>query len=210
MSQQINLYNPLLLRQQKIFSARTMLQALAVLVLGMVVFGGYAKYQVAQLANSTAAAEKRLKAEQERTLRLTQQFAPRKKSGELEVEIQRAEQQLQSLKQVLSLVQQGSIGSQRGFSGYFQALARQSMEGLWLTGFAVAGTQMEIAGRTLKPELLPDYLRRLGEEKTMQGQTFAALEMRRPTAAVGKDGKPGPAAPYIEFTLQSQPKDAAK
>lgn len=208
MSQQINLYNPIFLRQQKVFSARTMLQSLAAIIVGMGVFAGYAQYQVAQLALEAASAEKRLQAEQERALRLAQQFAPKKKSADLDTGIKQAEQQVQALQQVLAQVQQGGVGSQQGFSAYFQALARQSMDGLWLTGFTVAGKQMEIAGRTLRPELLPEYLRRLGEETIMQGRTFAALEMRRPQAAPDKDGKAVPAPAYVEFTLQSQPREA--
>ena len=37
MSQQINLFNPLFMRKEKYFSARTMLQSLGLIVLGLVV-----------------------------------------------------------------------------------------------------------------------------------------------------------------------------
>ena len=50
MSQQINLFNPVFLKQKKYFSVMTMLQALGLIVLGSIVFYGYAWYQVQQLA----------------------------------------------------------------------------------------------------------------------------------------------------------------
>ena len=49
MSQQINLFNPIFLQQKKIFSTRTMAQALGVLVLGVVAMGLYGNARVASL-----------------------------------------------------------------------------------------------------------------------------------------------------------------
>ena len=42
MSQQINLYNPLFLKQEKHFSARTMAQALGIIALALAALYGYA------------------------------------------------------------------------------------------------------------------------------------------------------------------------
>ena len=57
MSQQINLYNPLFLRKQKYFSARTMLQSLGLIAGGLLVFYVYALFQtrgLEQLAKNYA------------------------------------------------------------------------------------------------------------------------------------------------------------
>ena len=45
MSQQINLFNPLFLRKEKYFSARTMLQALGLIALGIAALYAYALFQ---------------------------------------------------------------------------------------------------------------------------------------------------------------------
>jgi hypothetical protein len=45
MSQQINLYNPLFLRKQKYFSARTMLQSLGLIAVGLLALYLYALVQ---------------------------------------------------------------------------------------------------------------------------------------------------------------------
>ena len=75
---------------------------------------------------------------------------------------------------------------------------------------------MEIRGRVLNPDELPDYIRRLNVEKTFQGHTFSSLEMQRPPppepAAVvatkpedkaEEKAKPAPAPlpSFVEFTL---------
>lgn len=208
MSQQINLYNPLLLKQKKIFSARAMAQALGLIALGLTAVYGYARYQVANLQTETEHAGKRHEAVQARLARISQQFGPRQKSAELEANIKRAEAELLALAEVQAALKQGGLVSTSGFSPYLKALARQAVEGVWLTGFSVAGSEMAINGRTLKPGLVPDYIHRLSDEQVMQGRKFAMLEMRQPEALATKDGKPGVAPRYIEFTLQSALKEA--
>ena len=54
MSQQINLFNPIFLKQRKYFSLLTMLQALGLIVLGSLFFYGYALYQVEQFKHKGA------------------------------------------------------------------------------------------------------------------------------------------------------------
>ncbi|MEK6662858.1 MAG: PilN domain-containing protein [Pseudomonadota bacterium] len=208
MSQQINLYNPLLLKQKKIFSARTMAQALGLIALGLAAVYGYARYQVASLQMETEQASKRQEAVQARLTRISQQFGPRQKSAELEASIKQAEAELLALAEVQAALKQGSLVSASGFSPYLKALARQAVEGVWLTGFSASGSEMAISGRTLKPGLVPDYIHRLGGEQAMQGRKFAMLEMRQPVALTTKDGKPGVMPRYIEFTLQSALKEA--
>ena len=208
MSQQINLYNPLLLKQKKIFSARTMAQALGLIALGLAAVYGYARYQVANLQTETEQAGKRQEAVQARLARISQQFGPRQKSAELEGNIKRAETELLALAEVQAALKQGGLVSASGFSPYFKALARQAVEGVWLTGFSIAGSEMAISGRTTKPGLVPDYIHRLGGEQVMQGRKFAMLEMRQPETIAAKDGKPGATPRYIEFTLQSALKEA--
>lgn len=207
MSQQINLYNPLLLKQKKIFSSKTMAQAMGLIALGLIAVYGYAYYQVTILQMETEYAAKRHAAVQARLTRITQQFGPRQKSADLELNIKRAEAELQALTEVQAALKQGGLVSAGGFSPYFKALARQAVEGLWLTGFSAAGSEMAINGRTLRPGLVPDYIHRLSGEEIMQGRKFAMLEMRQPEATATKDGKTVVAPRYIEFTLQSALKE---
>ena len=207
MSQQVNLYNPIFLKQRKIFSSLTMAQALGLLALGLFVFYAYARFQVANLQTESDRSAKRMETAQLRAGRLAQQFGPRQKNADLESKIKQAETELQALDAVQGALNKGSVGSGSGFSPYFKALARQVVAGLWLTEFSVTGSEMAISGRTLKPELVPDYIHRLGEEKVMQGRQFAMLEMRQPEAPATKDGKPGAVPPFVEFTLQSAPKE---
>jgi hypothetical protein len=216
MSQQINLYNPIFLKQRKIFSAVTMVQALALIVLGALAFAGFARYQVGRLEAEVRSSEARAKAEETRLTRLSAEFTGRKKSTELEQELKRSEQELKAREAILALVSSGALGQTQGISAFMRALARQNIDGLWLTGFSVAGKEVAIRGRALRPELLPEYLHRLGREDTMQGRQFSTLLMQEPeTAANGTAGAKvqgqTPAMPrFIEFSLQTTPPKEGK
>jgi len=209
MSQQINLYNPIFLKQKKIFSARTMMQALGVIVLAMLVFAGFARYQVGRLEAEVNKGNERVKAEEARLARFSAETIGRKKSAELENQIAQAQEGLQRREAVLGLLSGGALGETGGVSPYLRALARQNVNGLWLTGFEMMGREMTISGRALRAELLPEYLARLGREEVMRGRQFAMLEMQEPKAEA--DAKAKAVAPrYIEFALHSSPPKEAK
>jgi hypothetical protein len=214
MSQQINLYNPIFLKQRKIFSAATMAQALVVIVAAALAFAAFAHYQVRHLADEVQRGEARLKAEEARFARLSSEFGARTKSAELEADMKRAEAELKGRESVVALLESGALGATLdqggGVSSYLRALARQTLDGLWLTGFELAGEDMMLTGRALRGDLLPEYLRRLGREQVMQGRQFALLDMREPKPAADQKAGDKAAPRYIEFSLRSAPAKDSK
>ena len=211
MSQQINLYNPLFRRQKHYFSARNMLQALAVLLIGTALIYCYAKFlSVQQQARATEASQQLL-ATQARLTSATAQFGPRPPSQVLQEQVARMEQQAASRQQILDLKGRGELGNTRGFSGYLVALARQTVNGVWLTGFRVVGSgnDMAINGRALQPELVPTFIDLLKKEPVMAGQTFSTLEIKLPTAEPIVAGK-AQVPTYLDFSLRNGIEDGNK
>jgi hypothetical protein len=205
-SQQINLFSPVFLKKQiKNFSTVTMLQALGLIVAGAVFLYGYLVYQHTALTAQAAEAEQKLAAERERLAKFTSEYAPQQKSAQLETDIKNAAAQLKArMEMVETLKQGGTIGSTEGYSEYMRAFARQSVNGLWLTGFNIAGagTELSIIGRTVRPELVPLYVQRLSGEPVMKGRQFSFLQMSLPAQAKTA-AKPGADLRYLEFNLQS-------
>ena len=74
--------------------------------------------------------------------------------------------------------------SPASFSNLLTGLARQDLEGIWLDRieFADAGESIELAGRTLRAEDVPTFLRRLSEEPVFAGRKFGTLEIERTPA----------------------------
>jgi MSHA biogenesis protein MshI len=203
--EQVNLFNPAFEEQKQVFAATTMAQALALLLVGVTCLGAYGSLRVAALQKQADAGAAQLAKKQARLASVGAEFAPRQNSAALAAELAQAEQELASLRKVGGLIEGGALGNTEGYSQYFKALARQNVDGLWLTGvsIAAAGNEIGVHGRALDPALLPGYLAGLAREKALQGKAFGSLQVNRPAAAPGTDGKAAAAAPYVEFSLQS-------
>lgn len=200
MSQQINLFNPIFLKQKKHFSAVTMLQALLLIVVGSMVFYGYAMYQVKLLAKQTAEMNVRYEAEQKRLVNYINEFSPQRAQKQLNDELSMVEAQASMQEALLATLKSGAIGNTQGFSEYMRAFARQSVKGLWLTGFSINGdgAQMSLQGAVVSPKLLPEYIQRMNREPVMRGKSFAELQMKQPVTANSQ-----PVDGYVEFSLKS-------
>lgn len=210
MTQQINLFNPIFLRQKKYFSFVTILQALALVLIGVLSFYAFAVFQTGRLGKEVEEAGKRLEQEKARLSKAGTELGPRKKSQELEAQVKDMERQVKEREEILG-IQAGAGGDGHGFSEYLRAFARQSVNGLWLTSFSLSenGSKMVIGGRALRPDLVPDYIKRLGKEKVMRGQPFSTLDMKLTKVEKTPTGKG--LEGYFEFNLRStepeQPRD---
>ncbi|MGH8711716.1 MAG: MSHA biogenesis protein MshI, partial [Burkholderiales bacterium] len=126
-------------------------------------------------------------------------------SAQLQAEIKKAEAQLKARQEMVETLKHGgAIGSTEGYSEYMRAFARQSVNGLWLTGFEIigAGGEMAIVGRTVRPELVPVYVQRLSREPVMKGRQFASLRISLPQQAKNVTTSAGNLR-YLDFSLQS-------
>lgn len=199
MSQQINLFNPVFLKQKKYFSVVTMLQALLLIVLGSMLFYGYASYQVRELAKQTQEMSKRYEAEQQRLVNYTREFSPQRARQALNDELSSLEAGARLQETILNTLKSGAIGNTQGYSAYMSAFARQSAPGLWLTGFNINGdgAQISLQGAVTNPQMLPSYIQRLNREQVMRGKSFDSLQMKQPVV----EGKA--VQSYVEFSLHS-------
>jgi len=145
----------------------------------------------------------------------TEQFRPPQPSKALQEKIAGVEATIKHHQQVLTFLRGKTASETLGFSNYMLAFARQSISGLWLTGFTVDGESgdMTLSGRALQPEQVPQYIGRLGLEPVLKGKAFGALRMESPklavattSIAVGSSATAAvpPGIPvFIEFTMQS-------
>ncbi len=213
MSQQINLYNPIFLKQEKYFSARTIVQALALIAGGIAVLWAYAAFQVSRLEMAAATVEKQLSAERARLTQLGERYSPRGTVRQARSELAQLELQVHAAEQLLASLRSGEFGNATGFSEYLAAFARQALPGVWLTGFVIgaSGNELLVQGRVLQADLVPRYLRALNGEDVMRGRSVTELKLAaRDESAVkppagGAPGVPGGTGParYVEFSMSA-------
>jgi hypothetical protein len=211
-SQQINLFNPLFLKQRKHFSARTMLQALVLLLAGTLALYGYARYSSRALEQLVAGASRQLATQREQLTRFLKEYSPQGQSTLLEQEIASAETRLKQRRELLATLRSGGLGNTEGFSRYLVAFARQSIEGIWLTDISVGNDENDLTlkGGVLQPDLVPAYVKALNREDVMRGRQVTDLKLvARDAARAGKapsakgEAPKGAAFPlrYVEFSM---------
>ena len=114
-------------------------------------------------------------------------------------ELETLEEQAAVQNSLLDTLKSGAIGNTQGYSEYMRAFARQSVSGLWLTGFDINGdgAQMSLQGAATNPQLLPTYIQRMSKESVMRGKSFSTLQMKQPKGG-GKI-----VTGYVVFNLRS-------
>lgn len=204
MPQQINLYNPAFEAKRALMSMKGAAAGWVATALLVVAFAAYelitlrlAESQEQELGQQVAAA-------QADTQRLAGQLASRKHDPRVAEEATQLEGDIRGRQEVMNMLRSGALGDTRGFSDHLKAFARQSFEGVWLTGLSIAtaGRQVSLEGRALQAAYVPSYLKRLNGETAMEGHPFSELIIQEP--APDPAGK-NPARPeYVEFRLTTK------
>lgn len=213
MSQQINLYQPIFRNTRKVFSARTGLAIHALLALALAAIQGYGSWQVAaldarvtQLAGMRDGGVARLE-------KLREQYPPREESPLLKRELARRGAELARARELAGTLAGDAFGNTTGLSPYLAGLARRHVDGTWLTRIDIAhgGNAIGVAGRALRPELVPAYLRRLSAEPVFAGKTFSQLRLLQPSPADATAQSPLPTAATagdgfagVEFLIETE------
>lgn len=214
MSQQINLILPEL-RPRFDWLALPMVAAAAggamFLVVALFI---YASWRVDTLAARDATVKASLQTYQQQTSELGVALGARKGDATLPERIEAMRLAVTQREEALAALGHGRKDEYGVYSETLKGFSRQITDGLWLTGFSLAGKEVEIQGRLTDPAVLPVYIRRLNTDGAFAGKRFEALEMRAGggalAAAVDKllatptDKPTNLEPPYTEFVLRSQ------
>jgi hypothetical protein len=194
-TQYINLLNPALQKRSDALSARVLFSTGIAAAIVVALAAAWAQYNARDLERQANDGEAVLKRERDNLVAVAKAATERKPSTNLVDELARAEAKLKVHGDLIRLVESGALGKTEGFSDQLLAFARLSTNGLWLTGFSINadGSETEIDGKALSPELLPAYIRRLNSERVFQGRRFSMLDVNR----VQEETRP-PLAPSVE------------
>lgn len=181
MKQQVNLLAPMFRKQRALFSSQISLVIIvlftAVLAL---VYGGFS-WRAAALRSEQAGLERQRTADTSRLNELAAQFEGKNQSHVLDAQVEALSAERDRKAQALAALSRKELGSTQGFSPQFTGLARQRVNGLWLTHIEVgaSGADMALTGITLSEELIPKYLAKLGSEAVFAGTAFDEASLQR-------------------------------
>ena len=203
MAQQINLINPAFRSRKQPLAALAMVQALAAVFVGGLALYGYAIYQAAMLKPAAAETDRQLVERRSQLAELTRTLSPQGGSKLLEEEIARVESRVASRRGVLGDLTAG-VSAVDGFAQYLSGLARQRVEGVWLTKVAIRASSGEVAleGRALNAERVPAYLGQLRRETVFAGRIVGELKITaREAPADPRSAPSGTPAAFVEFSM---------
>jgi len=213
-NQQVNLYHPIFRREEKKFSAATMLQSGLLVLIGIALMYGYSFWRIHALRADLKDIEFQHTAALTRLTEVSKKLPMRHGDVRLEQEVRDLERRIQVVQQIRTYAKRDLFKGSAGYSGYLVAMARQSIGGLWLTGLTIngAGEQLVLSGRTNSPELVPGYLQRLAGEKSLAGMQFEVFQMTRPERKPANAEKNTEAVlePYVEFVVRTSTPEKPK
>ena len=208
MARQINLYNPAFEARRDLLSFKGAVAGWLGITILVVAIASYQALTLRSVVQQERELAQQVVTAQAEAQRMGAEMATRRHDARITDEAARLEEEVKGRREVMQALQSGGLGDTRGFSDHLKAFARQSFEGVWLTGLSIAtaGRDVSVEGRALQAAYVPGYLKRLNGEAAMQGHPFSELVIQEPV--------PDPAAKtavrpnYVEFKLTTKP-DAA-
>ena len=212
MAQQINLFNPIFLKQKRYFSAAAMAQAVGLIMLGVLVIYAVQMRQTRALERVAAEAQKQLEERKAQIVVFAKQTSG-DTSKAVAAELEAVERRLVERRSLLDDVRTGVGGDAKGYSRYLAALARASTGGVWLTGVEIGGKSgdLVIKGRALESALVPAYIDALKRQPPFAGRRVGELKLAAKVEPPAAPGARRPATPsrYLEFSLSIPLGDAS-
>lgn len=215
MPQQINLCTPLLLAPKRYFSAQTMVQALAVFLL----VGGVLCATWVWNLNHTTSELQQLQGRQATELAalkaalLANAASAAPLSPALQTQVQDLRAQVQAQEKVLLALQQGRMVPGAAHSDRLALVSRSIPAPVWVTGVDADATRLEVAGYTLEPSALNEWVNRLSLSPLMQGLRLATVKVqsaRQAKAAADATAMPAGREAWSFTLVSAQPAVPAK
>lgn len=185
MPQQINLCSPLLLKQKQYFSAQTMAVALALFL----VSGGALCAAWLWSLNNASEGFKQTMAAQSREIEGLQTAIQTRKASAGPADaalVQRLQEQRKTVQQrgqLLQALQEGVFRPGEAHSDRLQWIARSIPAPVWVTEVKADASHFELAGFTLEPSALNEWVDKLATSPLMRGLRLATVQVENTVAA---------------------------
>ena len=177
--QQINLYQPILRKQKKVFSARTLLLGNLLILAGLLLLYGYTHLQTRNLQNQYTQASAQRDARQAQLLQMQQQYPPRQADPLLPAQLEAARSELRQQQTLLQAIRRYDHAQDHALSAQLRGLAQQVPSGLWLNQIQLQAGQINLQGQTLDAQQVPVLVQALSREAAFAGIRFEQVRISR-------------------------------
>lgn len=214
MSQQINLFNPALIKQKDRLTCINFCYAYLACIGACLVWVCWHQFQLESLRLQHKQAAQTLETTQAKLKLTTIEHTPRALDQALVQTLAQLKHKQAEQAMIIDVVSHRLTGNDKYISEYMRGFASSSVDGLWLTGFKVDANEhsVRITGRSLDTVQLPKYIESLRTVKVFAGQSFGGLKISGNTPLTDnkqeyppKSGEPRQTAKgaFIEFELEA-------
>lgn len=106
------------------------------------------------------------------------QLAQRKQSPELSVELEHSNAEEAAKTELLEALKAGALSGKQGYTRIFTGLARNTMEGLWLTDIEIAADDVNLKGVTRKADFVPAYIDKIVSDSDFGPREYRSLKLQ--------------------------------
>jgi len=180
-TQQINLYQPILHRQKIVLSFDALLRGVGTVSCAMLLLFAWGLLQTHSLSGDLSLLQSQLNSQHQLLTTVNGQLSNQDKESHLRRELAQLEQQQLSRRQIISTLNDMGQDYRSGVTGFMEVLSHGVPKGLWLKTFSVGagGKDIIIKGQAQRPELIPDFIDRLSREPSLSGIHFGMLQIDR-------------------------------
>src|SRR5262245_44046607 len=132
MRQQINLHQPILRAEPRLFGAKAALRASAAVLTVLVLLWGYGAYKVKRLAQANQGLREQATRQEQALSTASEMSSSRAAPAQLLARVRRTEAEVVSRTRALELLRAGAAGRTTGFAARLEALARRHVDGVWI------------------------------------------------------------------------------
>lgn len=180
--QQINLYQPILRKQERVFSLKTLLQGNLIILAVLLSLYAFSYYQTHSLRSQYEELQAQRQQRSEQLLELQRKFPPKSKDPRLAQQVKQKQALLDHRHRLIRELQHQNTGAggNPGFSEQLSGLARQDSKSVWLDQISVRdGKQLTLLGHATSPEAVPLFIQRLTTEPSLGGTKFTRVQINR-------------------------------
>jgi len=182
MNQQINLYRAEFRPETNAFQSLFMFQAAGVVMLALILMYGFARQGISGIDQELEIVARQEAAALERLQSIRPLITAITGEQSWTEQLEEASRTLAERQAVLGLIQGTTLGDAKGFSRHLRALARQEIDGIWLTRIVLSalGDKTRLEGRAIRAELIPLYVQDLTAEPAFAEQRFHRFQIDNP------------------------------
>jgi Tfp pilus assembly protein PilN len=181
MEQQVNLYQPILGAEKRLFSARAIGISLAVLAVSLGAIDAFIAWRTARVEHALALIEAQQATQLDMNDRVGAAERPGLSIAELQTQAKRLSADIADREHSIDLIRVGAASPDTGFAARLEALGRRQLDGVWLHSIVLGSGAGRLAmqGATVDPRLIPAYLAALAQEHALDGVRFDTLAIRQ-------------------------------